>query len=122
MMNVTTYNVYVEPTPDGPALIGDAQDGVLSIEQPGPAVIDVQAIGGLNFAPTPLVLEGNPAWTGWAPAASAATEVVINVIVAAVNQVRVTFNVVSGGAAITVPMTISTSLAVPASIGNSVAG
>jgi hypothetical protein len=117
MMNVTTYNVYVEPAPAGaasgaPVLIGDAQNGSLTLDQAGPAIIDVNAIGGLAFANPPLSYAGEPTWCAWATptrrVASAATEVAINVINATPGELTVNLNLVDGSS---VPLTIVKSLA-----------
>lgn len=72
MVNVSTYNVYVQPgatSEDPPLLIGDASGGKVTVNQAGPAVIAITPVGGLTFnEKTPFTWPAGalrPTWLGW---------------------------------------------------------
>src|ERR1700761_5268147 len=123
MMRVTTYNVYVGPQTSGgqqmPELVlfGDAQKGVVSIDHPGPSVIDVITVGGLGFAAEavswaePVSCAEPVNWCGWAgmPAGGAMsiTELAVSVVNASPGMLTLQLNMSDGQS---VPMTILKSL------------
>jgi hypothetical protein len=81
MISVATYSIYLLPnaTQGGsPQPTGDVGGGTIAVNQPGPAVIDITAVGGLVFADpalTWLPAGSAPSWCAWGPVVKPPPEV-----------------------------------------------
>jgi len=81
MISVATYSLYLTPnaTPGGPPQPqGDVGDNTIAVNQAGPAVIDITAVGGLIFAEPALTWPSAgspPSWCAWGPVVAPATAV-----------------------------------------------
>jgi hypothetical protein len=73
MVNVSTYNVYVQMDGTTPVLIGDVgPDNTISVNQAGPAIIGITTGQGIAFADPALIWvtapgEAPPAFVAWGP-------------------------------------------------------
>jgi hypothetical protein len=104
MVNVSTYNVYVEPgatIDDPPLLIGDAIGNTITVNQAGPAVIAITPVGGLTFASPPFTWAGTsrPKWLGWGPIdpAAPAAGIAVNDANAAAGMATLELQLLIGG-------------------------
>lgn len=114
MIQVATYQAYIDQSSDGnPQFLGDAASGTIQVQDPGPAVIDIIALGPYTFAGTPVTFATPNLLCGFgkvSPNASGSTqEIVINVANGSPGSVDATINLVDPAPA-SITLTIVTSL------------